>query len=374
MLNIEIKKKDIFEKLATVQSIVDKKAITTILNNILLYTDNDNLYLEATDLEINYKTKIQCIIKDHGEITINARKFYELIREFPKEDIFIQENENLWIRITDGEDLDYKIGGLPSDDFPRFKALEKKNSIKIDSNILSKMIEKTITSVSLDESRYNLTGLLFENEKKDEKNIIRMVGSDGNKLSLVEKYLDKDDFLEKNSFIIPKKGAHEIRKIIEKNNEVIFGIDGKFCFVETNDEILSMRLIEAKFPNYKSIIPKNRQTIVKFDKNSMINSLKRISIVMMDSNYVAISFKNNNMIIETLEKEFGEAREKIKVNFTGNEIDINVNAKLLLSLLSVMESQEIEMIINGKKTPILLSGDDDNGFIGLVMPLINSEG
>ncbi|MEF3168626.1 MAG: DNA polymerase III subunit beta [Deltaproteobacteria bacterium] len=379
MLNIEIKKNDIIEKLANIQSIVDKKSIATILNNIFLYTNNDNLYLEVTDLEINYRTKIKSIIKEHGEITINAKKIYELIREFPCEDIFLQENENLWIRITDGNNLDFKIGGLPPDDYPRFKELKKNNSIRIDSNILNEMIEKTIISVSLDETKYNLIGLLFEYEKKDEKNIIRMVGSDGHKLSLVEKYLDeldKNDFYENISFIIPKKGAQEIKKITEKNNKVMFGVDGKFCFVDTEDETLSIRLVDSKFPNYKSIIPKNRETIVKFDKNSMINSLKRVSIVMMDSSLksVLLRIKNNNMEIETIEKEFGEAREKIEVDYMGNDIIIGLNTKLLISLLSVMKSQEVEMTINGKNSPILLSGKDDKGFLGLVMPLTNLEG
>lgn len=379
MLNIEIKKNDIIEKLSNIQSIVDKKSIATILNNIFLYTDNDDLYLEATDLEIHYKTKIKSIIKEHGEITINAKKFYELIREFPCEDIFLQENENLWIRITDGNNLDFKIGGLPTDDYPRFKELEKNNSIRIDSNILGEMIEKTIISVSLDETKYNLIGLLFEYEKKDEKNIIRMVGSDSHKLSFVEKYLDeldKNKFYENMSFIIPKKGAQEIKKITEKNNQVMFGVDGKFCFVDTEDEILSIRLVDAKFPNYKSIIPENRETIVKFDKNSMINSLKRVSIIMMDSNLksILLSIKNNNLEIETIEKEFGEAREKIEAEYMGNDITIGLNTKLLISLLSVMKSQKIEMTINGKKSPILISGNDDKGFLGLVMPLTNLEG
>jgi len=96
---------------------------------------------------------------------------------------------------------------------------------------------------------------------------------------------------------------------------------------------------------------------------------------MMDSNLksILLSIKNNNLEIETIEKEFGEAREKIEAEYMGNDITIGLNTKLLVSLLSVMKSQKIEMTINGKKSPILISGNDDKGFLGLVMPLTNLE-
>lgn len=373
MFDIEIKKTDIIKPLSFIQSIVDKKALMTITNNVFLSAENNNLYIEATDLEISYNTKIPCLVKTSGALTINAKKIYELIKEFPFEDILIQEQDNLWVKIGNGNNIEFKLGSLPIDDFPRFKTLNTTNSIKINSKILQEMIEKTIYSTSTDETKYNLCGILFEKEKINENTTIRMVSSDGHRLNLIEKTIETNLNDEKMSFIIPRKGSNEIKNLTEKSDEIILGQDGKFCFAITERDFLSIRLIDAKFPNYKAILPTEKNKIICFDKNNVLSSLKRISILLSDTDSKGVKFiiRNNEMEIESLEKEFGDAKEIIPLEYNGEDIVLALNVKYIFNILSILKSQLIEMTIKNSSSPIIIKGNEDEGFTGLIMPLTN---
>jgi DNA polymerase-3 subunit beta len=344
----------------------------TIINNILIYTNEDQLFIEATDLEINYKTKIPCSAIEEGAITVNARKFYEIIKEFPSEEIFFEEYKDTRLKIGINNKLEYKIGGLVPNDFPKFKQIDNKNAIALKASTIKEMIEKTIFSSSCDDRKYSLSGIYFEEEyDKEESTKIRMVSSDGHRLSLIESYIPGKGLNLDHGIIIPRKGAQEIKKIIENHEQITFGIDNNFCFVSCGNDQLIVRLIEGKFPNYRDIIPKNKNRYLVFDKLEIYNALKRISILSSDTTFkgVKASIKPNSIEIESLYKEIGEAKEIIDIDYNGEPFEVAFNAKYLMDVLLVMNSSKIELNINDSKSPFLLRGNEDQGFLGLIMPM-----
>lgn len=371
MLRLTVKKNDIFVPLYNIQSIIDKKTTMDIINNVLIYSNDHELFIEATDLELSYKNKISCSIVDQGSITINARKFFEIVKEFPDDEINIEELPNLWLKISSLDKIEYKIAGLPADDFPKFKYINTENSIELDTSLFKEMIEKTIFSTSLDDKKNNLSGIYLEQLKQHEKTILRMVSSDGHRLSLIEKSINSDLLNIGSGIIIPRKGAQEIRKFTENHEKVSLGIDEKFCFVKADNEYLAIRLIDAKFPNYKAIIPKTDGNIVILDRDYFFNVLKRVTILSSDSAFNAVKFsvQNSKMKIESMVREIGEMYEFLDVEYNNEPFDIALNAKFLMNLLSVMKSKKIKFIINNSESPCIVKGDEDDGFLGLIMPM-----
>ena len=371
MLKFSVKKTDFLNPLSKVQTIVDKKSTMTIINNVLIYTNKTYLFIEATDLEISYRNKIPCSIIEQGAITINARKLYEIVKEIPFEDIKFEEKENSWLKIGSTKKAEYKIGGLPPDDFPKFREINSKNFIKLETSIIKEMIEKTIFSASFDNSKYSLASIYFEEEIKEEGTQIRMVSSDGYRLSLMEKIVPEKGLKLDSSIIIPRKGAQEIKKLIEGYERLIFGIDDKFCFVICGDDHLVIRLIDGKFPDYHSIIPTEENRYFIFDRIEVFSALKRISIFSSDTTFrgVKINIDQNSMKIESLYKDIGEAMEIIDIDYHGEPFDIAINGKYLIDALSVMESDKVKIIVNNTKSPCILTGKNDIGFLGAIMPM-----
>ncbi len=377
MLHVLIDKTRIVGPLQKVQSIVDKKTIMNIINNVFIYTDDENLYIEATDLEISYRSRISCEIKDQGAITVNSKQLYEIVREFPSDVIELRENENCWVTIGAGAKAEYRIGGLAPDDFPKFRHITSENYADIKSKQLRALIDKTIYASSFDEKKYALSGIYMQQLETDQESgsadvsILRMVSSDGHRLSLMETEIEAPALKLDDGVIIPRKGANEIRKVIEDNDSARIGIDENFCFVLSGEDQLIIRLIDGKFPDYSVIIPKTRERFLSFQKEHVFNALKRISILCSDSMFrgVKASVGTNSMEIESLDKNLGEAREIVDIEYEGEPFEMAFNAKYMMDCLAVMDSPRIVLTTNSPDLPCLLTGEQDKGFLGLIMPM-----
>ena len=377
MLHVLIDKDKIVGPLQKVQSIVDKKTIMNIINNVFIYTDDENLYIEATDLEISYRSRIPCNIKEQGAVTVNSKQLFEIVRDFPSDVIEFHENDNCWVTIGAGAKAEYKIGGLPPDDFPKFRHITSDNYADIESRLLRSLIDKTIFSSSFDEKKYALSGIYMQQLEPDSESdssdisILRMVSSDGHRLSLMETEIEAPELKLDEGVIIPRKGAQEIKKVIEDNDSARIGIDENFCFVISGEDQLIIRLIDGKFPDYSVIIPETRERFLSFKKELVFNALKRISILCSDSMFrgVKATVATNSMEIESLDKNLGEAREIVDIEYDGEPFEMAFNAKYMMDCLAVMDSPKIILTTNSPDLPCLLTGEEDKGFLGLIMPM-----
>ncbi len=374
MLDIVVNKNDIIKPLTKVQGIVDKKNIMSIINNVFIYTSDDRLFIEATDLEISYRGSIPCRISDQGAITVNATKLYEIIKEFPSDDLHLIEDENNWVEISLSDQLLFKIAGLQPDDYPRFRHINMENSITVLSNKLKTMVNKVIFSSSNEDQKFALSGIFMETVKDNDNEPckLRMVTSDGHRLTLKGTVIeDKIGFSINPGVVLPKKGANEIRKFLSDEENILFGIDENFCYLKSEKDQLVIRLVDGKFPDYKLIIPENRDRFFIFQKNIIYNALKRISIFYSDTEFkgVKAAVGKNVLELESLNKEIGEAREILPIEYEKEPFEFAFNAKYLIDALSVMESDKIRVTVNDADSPCLVEGEDDSDFLALIMPM-----
>ncbi len=375
MLKLTAEKEKLISALSKALPIVDKKTIMTIINNVLLYTKDGKLVIEATDLEISFRTIIPAHVEEEGSLTINARKLYEIVKEISESKIVLEELENYWLKIPVGDKAEYTIAGLAPDEFPKFRQFPQKEPISIPGKTIKDLVERTIFSVSYDDSKYALSGILMQIERPEEQAnmTIRMVSSDGHRLNLAEATLEEEgpEGLEPLSVIILRKGANELKKLADLNEQLSFTADEKFLYVKTETDQLVIRLIEGTFPDYRAIIPEERNRSILFNRKNVLSTLKRISIVIQDPTFkgIKVSVSPNMMKMESLDKKIGQAEEKVEIGYSGEPFEMAFNARYLIEVLQVMNSETVELSFNDEDSPIVVEGEDDKGFVALIMPM-----
>ncbi len=365
-MQFKIEKEVFLKALGQVQGIIEKKHTIPILANVHIYAQNDEIVLTATDLEIGVRSKFSANVLENGKVTVSAKKLFEIIRELPDREILFKSKENCWIEINCGKSI-FNLVGLSSDEYPKFPEVISDNLSSISSNMLNEMIDKTIFSISNDETKYNLNGIFikYENEK------LSMISTDGHRLSYsFNNIKDKFIFFEKG-LILPKKGIYELRKIISKENEnlKIGVVDNNFVVID-EDTILIMRLVDGEFPDYKRVIPEKCDTTSILNKEEFFHALKRISILSSEKTKgIKISFEKNKALLTSSNPDLGDAREEIDISYSGPDISIGFNSKYILDILQAIEENFIEFHLKDNLSPGLIEPEKNKNFISVIMPM-----
>ncbi len=370
-MRLTVEKEKLLKMLARVQGIADKKSSMAILSTVLLETTENGIELSATDLEIGFKGYIEAEIKEQGSLAIPARKFYEIVKEFPLETIYLEEKEAQWLTIYgDNEELVFRLAALPAEDFPALPDIEGIKLVDVPGGVLAEMISKTIFCVATEENRFLLSGIFIE-KIPEEENILRFVATDGHRLALIDRNIDNIKELELSpGVIVPKKAAQEIKKMAQDHVLIKFGLKENHIIVASTTEVITTRLIDGQYPDYRAVIPENKEKIVIVPRKNFIEALKRVSIISSERyRPVKLEFGENYISIVSSHPDLGEGREKIKCSYSGDPFSLNFNAKYLIDILDVMESEDVELCLNNENTPCIISGINDLGFLGLVMPM-----
>ena len=367
-MNIRIKKENLLKVLSKVQTIADKRSTMAILSNVLLTAEDEKLSCIATDLEVSYKGFCIAEIEKPGQIAISARKFYEIIKEFPREDILLREKSTNRLLITSEDSkILYTLSGYSAEDFPSIPSTDGVNTVSIEKKLLKEMIEKTIFCVSTEETRFTLSGIFIHKIN----NKLRFVASDGHRLALIDRDIENLDNLDVHEgIILPKKAAQEIKKLADSDGIFLLGIKDNHFFISNDQDILIVRLIEGQYPDYQAVIPETKERIVSVDKIIFLDTLKRVSILSPDRfKSIKLSITNNQMVVSSVYSDIGEAQEIIDVSYTGDDFEIGFNAKYLIDICSSMVSDVIDLIMNSPSSPALILGPEDYGYLGIIMPI-----
>lgn len=372
-LIFNISRDEFLNGLSSLQNVTGKKGTIAILANVLIESQTDSLHLTATDLEIGIRNILPAEILSPGSITLPAKKLFEIVRESSADQIHLEIMENNWARIS-SEKADYKLAGMPSDTYPSFPEYDEKNTVSVKSDVIKNLIDKTIFSVAQEgESQFTLTGILVERETKDGKNILRMVSSDGHRLSLIESEVDSEINLLKmdRTILIQKKGIQEIKKLCETCNEVKISFEEKQAVVKTDNSTIIVRLMNGDFPDYRNIIQVVRNDkYIEIDRIKIMTSLKRMNLFTEDRfNAVHFLIKENKLFLSSQSTDIGSAKDEIDISYDDNQLSLGFNGKYFIETLQVMASDTIKAYISSEESPCMIKGDGDKGFMSIIMPM-----
>jgi DNA polymerase III subunit beta len=365
-------KRDVF--LGGVQrtlGIVDRRTSMPVLNNVLIRAEADRIRIVATDREIGLIADYEAQVAKDGEITLPARKLFEMLREIQGESVHFRKEDNNWVTITCGK-VHFRIPGIPAEEFPKIMDDDEVGFIRVDGAMIADMIKKTYFAMSLDESRVNLSGVFVKAEKEQEAAIMRMVATDGHRLAIAnaDPKVEQIEGFDKG-LIIPRKGITEIRRLVEdKDGPVELGVKKGMCVLKKDGVILKVSLIDAEYPDYKRVVPKDKGTLVELDRDQVLHALRRMS-VMASERYsgVRIRLLTNKMILNSINPDVGEASDEVEIQYEEGEIEVGFNVRYLLEAIEAVDEEKFTLEIRSGLRPAIVKPAKDTGYMCIVMPL-----
>ena len=369
-MKFKISRSLFFKTLSHLQGIVDKKNSLPILANILIEAKNDQLILSSTDMDISIIEKLSCKVLEDGATTINSQILYDIVRKIDDngEIEIISNNGKLLTLRADGSR--FSLNCLPKEDYPIIDYENTGINIKLNSSILFKLIDKTKFAISNEETRYFLNGLYFSVNKDGNKNIVTLVGTDGHRLAKFSHDI-ATNIEQIPGVIIPKKTIYELSKLLSEididieisisTNKIVFFI-GKIIFVS--------KLIDGSFPDYKRVIPKNNTNVLNISREKLLSAVDRVSTIANDKSPV-IKFKliDNVLNLNSINNESSTASEDIKINYSGDEIEIGFNSKYIMDIVNNLEDEEICINLNDNTSPITAQEKSNDKLVYVLMPM-----
>ena len=368
-----ITKNDFLEGLNSLQNITNKKGTLAILSNVLLETQANGLVITGTDLEVGLRLFIPAEVHENGSLTLPSKKIFEIVRESGSEHITIEEKENSWVVINAGLST-YNLAGMPSSEYPEFPEYENDVFVAFESHIFLDLIDKIIFSIANEqENVYSLTSVLFEKEQRDGMSYLKMVSSDGHRLSIMEKDVAADiEQLQLNKVtLIPKKGIQEWKKFCESRDTLEISFEEKQMILRDQDAVMVIRLKHGEFPQYRAILEAVQlENCARIERIPFLESLKRINLFTEDIFHtIQMRIENDKMILTSQNADLGNAKDEQAIRYTGNPLILGFNCRYFLETLQVMECQTVEAYINSNNSPCLIKSDDDQGFTSIIMPM-----
>jgi len=366
-MEFTLEREPLLLSIQNVQNVITQKSSLPILSNVLIEAETDKFSITATDLDIGICSTIPSVASEAGSITVPAKKFFDIIRSLPDGEIVnISIKKGNIVLIKSGR-ANFKIHGLPKEDFPELPLFKDKDSITMKQSILKEMFNLTDFAISKDDTRHVLTGVLFS-VKGD---TISVIATDGRRMAVVNKKLDKKTLVERN-VIIPLKTVQEVKRLLADDGNVIIQFnETQVLFSMTGCFVIS-RLIEGEFPDYNKVIPSKSSKIIKVMKDDFLSAARRVSIFTEpDSQAIRMDIQKTKITISKNTPYLGEAREEVKIDYTGDsDMGIGFNPRYFIDVLKNLQEEEITFEINDPSKPGVIRKGDEYIYVVLPMQLV----
>lgn len=377
-MELVISKKNFLRGLARTHGVADRKSSMPILSNILLTTDStSSLRFAATDLYLGVAATAPAEIKRGGSIAVSARTLFDIVKNLPEGDVHWTVGPNHAAEIRSGK-VRFRIPGMPGDDFPALPSPGSSDFFSLDADVLGDLITKTQYSMSTDDTRPHLAGALFEGEGK----LVRMVTTDGHRLSKIEHRLKEGAPMLSFSMLVPNKGIAELKRLIEDARadakstkeegppQIAVATTGGSAFFKREGIVLSVKLADEQFPPYARVIPQQQEKRVVISRAGLVEALKRMSLVSNDtSGGVRFMVSAGSLRIVSENPDIGEGSEELDVDYAGEAITIGFNAKYILDVLGSLTDDEVALELAGELDPGVIKPAGETMFVGVVMPM-----
>lgn len=336
-MQLKLSKSNFLKELNFIQGVVEKKNTIPILSSLLIEAGENGLNIKGTDLDVSISTTCDAEILETGSICLQAKKLFEIVKALPEAEIEIKTGENDQVSIV-CERSKFKMMGQPKTNFPGIP--EFKGALgHLPADMFRTFISRTIFAATNEESRYALNGAKFEISSES----LRMVSTDGHRLSFIEK---KGNFVEgeKIEAIIPKKTLTELMKLSSESEETVeFGKDENHLFFKFGKRVLVSRMLSGQFPNYEMVLPKDNNNFFLIDSQRLAAAVRRVAL-MADERSHAIKFEvsSGQLTITAQASDIGEVEETLSIEYSGDIITSGFNAQYVNDFFGVIDEGEIK--------------------------------
>jgi DNA polymerase-3 subunit beta len=375
-MKIRISVSELSRAMNTLTSVAAKKTTMPILSNVSLVSTKDSrLILTATDLDVGIRLTKECEVIEEGASCISAKSLHDIVKMLPGPTVNIEALDNHYVSIKSGR-TSARLLALPHKDFPKvdFDSDKKMLFADIESDIFISMIQKTIYSASLDDERYDITGVYFEPQADDENSLV-MVSTDGHRLSKIKDKFVFGNFSKFSPLTFPKKGLSELIKLLDvasDKKEKLFklGLSQRHAVFSFDHSSLFMRLIDKDFPAYNQVIPKLTDKIMRTSRQDFLLGLKRVSALAVEKGQIVqMSSVAGELTLSCQNPEAGEVTDDIAVEYNGPDIKIGLNPRYVIDALSSINDNNILIKFTDALSPILITGIKEDNHQCVIMPI-----
>ena len=353
----------LLKEISMAQEIIASKNVISILSNIYLEAENDSLTIKATDLKVNFETKLPVTVLETGPATVFGDKFLSIIGSVPEGEMEFEYNDNKVKIKTSAKKANFQLKSIASDKYPEFPVSNAKY-FEIPIKGFKDMINQTVFAISDDDTRYYMKGVFME--KADDK--IIMVATDGRRLAYAEK--NGDGIIDFPGVIIHPKILNIILKRSGDEGNIEISVTDKIMYVRFGSYIFSSVLLEGQFPNYRKVIPEEQINTLSVDRVEMLGALRRVSnMVEQKSQRIYLEIKSGVMKIYSEEGEIGEADEEIPCKYEGEEITLAFNYRYIEEPLKAIISDDICIRFTGPSKAITVTPVPKTDFFHIIMPM-----
>lgn len=365
-MDLRINRAELVKALYLANGIADRKSTLPMLSTVLLRTDGkDKVIVAATDLSVTVVATIAAKVEKEGGLALGARQAYDIVKGLNSDEVELRRTDQNWAELRGGR-AEFKLVGMSDRDFPKLPAVAEVQTQAVDPAILRDMIAKTIFSVSSDETRQHLAGVLFESDGQT----ARMVSTDGHRLSKVERALPNGPVLA-NGVLVPRKGVFEVRRLIEAREQPCdVGVRDGQLLIRADNIAVSVKLSDSQFPPYEQVIPKDNERRVVVGREALLEALRRVALMASDKTWgIRLGLEKGKLSVEADSPELGNARERLDVDYKGEPFQAGFNARYYIELLTEIGASDVEIALSGELDPAVITGQDANDYVGVIMPM-----
>lgn len=410
-MKFSIDRKSISDVLSLIQGITNRTTTLAITSDVLIKAEGDHITVTANDLETVFQGRYEAEVDSDGIISINARKLFEIVREYPNAVFPVNEIENRWVELGEGS-IQYHIVSSNYENFPEHPVMDELSFVEIDSALLKKIVDVSATiNFSKEEKRPYVLGALLEyvsdvseaivplmpgedtsphisdsDEKENSKkgatteenethferasSILRMVSTDSKRLYGFDIPFDGVFDLPEEGIIIPKKGLSELGKFLSSSGTVQLAVENNHFIVQKENEVMMIKLLEGEYPDYRRVLTVDGFTPIHLNRTLFMMMMKRMSILVSeDYKSVIFNFSENELMVTITNPDIGESKEEMAIGYAGDSMESAFNPKFFIDALSAIKEEDVIMYIKDQRNPCILRGSGDRGFISAIMAM-----
>ena len=364
-MRFSLQREVLLKPLAQVVNVVERRQTLPVLANLLARVDGDLLSLTGTDLEVEMVARTRVDDAESGEITIPARKLFEIVRALPDGSKVTVNQAGDKVTVSAGRSR-FTLASLPANDFPALDEVDATERVRVGEAGLKELIERTAFAMAQQDVRYYLNGLLFDLRDK----ALRCVATDGHRLAMCEAVLE-ETVQTKRQIIVPRKGVLELQRLLEgSDRELELEMGRSHIRVKRDDVTFTSKLIDGRFPDYEAVVPIGADREVKLDREAFRASLQRAAILSNEKyRGVRIEVSPGQLKINAHNPEQEEAQEEIEADTKVDNLVIGFNVNYLLDALSALREQHVVLQLRDSNSSALVREASSDKCRHVVMPL-----
>jgi len=366
-MELVVRKNDLLKELSLLQGIVERKNTIPILGNVLLEAAGNQVSLLATDLDVGLRSQCEATVTKAGTLTLPAKKLFEIVSALPDTDIRIEEDKSGKSVTVAADRFESRMQTLPAGEFPTPPSDAGTTIAVLPGNAIKRMIQYTRFAITSEDTRYFLNGAQLVLQPDS----MSMVATDGHRLAFV-RVKESPGQSVSSEVLLPRKTLNEIARLIDGSDSIEFSQGENHLFFRAGSRLLISRKIDANFPAYERVIPKNNDKSITFDRDRLAAAVRRVRLLSNErSKAVKFAIAKDQVEITSSTPDLGEAHEVLPVEYAGGPLQICFNADYVDNFLNVVETEAVELEFKDEMSQAVVKpvGADGYDYTYVIMPM-----